>query len=331
MIPAPRVAILGLGSYVPEGVITNADMERLVETSDAWIVERCGIRERRKAAGGQVASDLGLAAARAALADARSDPADVEAIYVGTASGDMPFPSTACFIQKGLGCFGGPAVDLVAACSGFLYAMVAAHDAVAWGRYRRVLCVGTEVLTRVTDYTDRGTCILFGDGAGAVLLGPADAPGAHPVLHLRQHADARHAALLHMPGGGSREPASAATVAGRRHFIRMEGKEIFKFVVKTMPEAVLRTLEEAGARPADVRWLVPHQMNIRILQATAERLGIPMDRTMVNIDRMGNTSSASIPLVLDEYARAGRLAKGDLLALVAMGGGLTWATALVRW
>ena len=330
-LPAPRVAILGLGAYAPEARITNADLEKLVDTSDAWIVERSGIRERRKAAPEQAASDLGLMAARMALADAGCDPSELEAIYTGTASGDFPFPSTACVMQAKLGCIGGAAFDLTAACAGFLYTVALAHDSIASGRFKRVLCVGTEILTRITDYSDRGTCILFGDGAGAVVLGPADVPGGHRILHSRIHADGRQGPLLHQPAGGSRNPASHATVDAHDHSIRMEGREVFKFAVRTIPEAVERLLSEAGVKGSDVRWLVPHQMNTRIMQAAGERLGIPPERTMINIDRYGNTSSASIPLVLNEYVKAGKVKKGDLLALVTLGGGLAWATALVEW
>ena len=330
-VPVPRAAILGLGAYAPEQRVTNADLEKLVDTSDAWIVERSGIRQRRRAAPHQAASDLGLEAARLALADARCRPEDLEAIYVGTASSDYPFPSTACVMQAQLGCVGGAAFDLTAACAGFLYTVALANDSIAAGRFQRVLCVGTEVLTRMTDYNDRGTCILFGDAAGAVVLGPADAPGGHRILHTRIHADGRQVLLLHQPAGGSRNPASHASVDAHDHSIRMEGREVYKFAVRTLPEAVERLLSEAGVKGSDVRWLVPHQMNVRIMEAVGERLGIPMDRTMVNIDRYGNTSSASIPLVLNEYVQAGKVKKGDLLALVTLGGGLAWATALVEW
>ena len=331
-LPVARAAILGLGSYAPSAVVTNADLEKIVETSDAWIVERSGIRERRKAAPEQATSDLALEAVRAALADAHCDPKEVEAIIMGTASPDTPFPATACHLQARLGAMpGGAAFDLTAACAGFLYALTLGNDAIAAGRYRRVLCVGAETLTRITNYRDRGTCILFGDAAGAVLLGPPDVPGGHRILHTRLYADGRHVGLLNQPAGGSRRPPSHETVDANEHTIHMNGREVFKFAVRAIPEAVDRMLQETGLKGSDIRWLVPHQMNTRIMHAAAERLGIPMERTMVNIDRYGNTSSASIPLVLDEYVRAGRVKKGDLLALVTLGGGLAWGTALVEW
>ncbi len=330
-LPVARAAILGLGSYAPPAVVTNADLEKIVDTTDAWIVERSGIRERRKAAPEQATSDLALEACRAALADARCSPQEVEAILVGTATPDTPFPSTACVIQAGLGAFGGAAFDLTAACAGFLYALTLGYDAIAAGRYRRVLCVGAETLTRITNYRDRGTCILFGDAAGAVVLGPPDAPGGHRILHTRLYADGRHVGLLNQPAGGSRRPPSHETVDANEHTIHMNGREVFKFAVRAIPEAVDRMLRETGLKGSDIRWLVPHQMNTRIMLAAAERVGIPMVRTMVNIDRYGNTSSASIPLVLDEYVKAGRVQKGDLLALVTLGGGLAWGTALVEW
>lgn len=329
--PVARAAILGLGSYAPPAIVTNADLEKIVETTDAWIVARSGIRERRKAASEQATSDLALEAVRAALADARCSPQEVEAIFVGTASPDTPFPSTACVLQAQLGAIGGAAFDLTAACAGFLYALTLGNDAIAVGRYRRVLCVGAETLTRITNYRDRGTCILFGDAAGAVLLGPPDTPEGHKILYTRLYADGRQGHLLNQPAGGSRRPPSHETVDANEHTIHMNGREVFKFAVRAIPEAVDRMLQETGLKGSDIRWLVPHQMNTRIMQAAAERLGIPMERTMVNIERYGNTSSASIPLVLDEYVRAGRVKKGDLLALVTLGGGLAWGTALVEW
>lgn len=327
----PKAAILGVGSYAPPAVITNADLEKMVDTSDAWIVERCGIRERRRADPSQAASDLGVLAARAALADAGCAGPDLDAIFVGTATPDRLFPSTACVIQAQLEAVGGMAFDLSAACSGLLYTVSLAHDTIATGRYKRVLCVGAEVLTRITDYTDRGTCILFGDAAGAFVLGPADAPGAHRILQTRMYADGRQVHLLQQPAGGSREPITAEALANRRNFLKMEGREVFKFAVRAMPDAIDRALQETGLKGSDIRWLVPHQMNTRIMQAAGDRLGIPMERTMVNIDRYGNTSSASIPLVLDEYVKAGRVRKGDLLMIVTLGGGFTWGTVVVEW
>ena len=330
-VPVARAAILGLGSHAPSGVVTNADLERIVDTSDAWIVERSGIRERRRAAPQEATSDLALPAIRAALADAGCRPEEVEAIYVGTATPDTPFPATACVLQAALGCIGGAAFDLTAACSGFLYSLAMAHDSVASGRYRRVLCVGAETLSRITNYTDRGTCILFGDAAGAALVGPPDAPGAHRILHTRLYADGRQIALLNQPAGGSRRPPSRETVDANEHTIHMEGREVFKFAVRAIPDAIEQVLKDTGLKGGDIRWLVPHQMNARIMQAAGERMGIPMDRVMSNIERYGNTSSASIPLVLDEYRKAGKVAKGDLLLMVTLGGGFTWATALVEW
>lgn len=321
--------ILGLGSYVPERVVTNKDLERVVDTSDEWIVARTGIRERRYAAEGEATSDLATKAAERALADAGVEAAELDLIIVATVTPDMFFPSVACLVQANLKAMKAAAFDLTAVCSGFAYALAIGSQFVRAGAYRKVLVIGAETLSRITDPADRNTVIVFADGAGAAVLGET-APG-YGILGVDLGANGAGGDLLKVPGGGSRQPASAETIAERLHFIRMDGKEVFKFAVKIMGDSAVKALENAGLTPADITCLVPHQANIRIIQSAAKRLGLPMSKVFVNVDKYGNTSAASIPLALDEAVRGGLIKNGDVIVMVGFGGGLTWAAAVIKW
>jgi len=324
-----RARIVGTGSYLPEKVLTNHDLETMVDTSDQWIVERTGIRERRIAAPNEAASDLASAAAERALSAAGLRAADLDAILVATATPDMLFPSTACLVQARLGAARAWAFDLSAACTGFIYGLSAADQYVRSGAARTVLVVGAEVLSRIVDWTDRSTCILFGDGAGAVVLRAES--GQSGVLSTHLHADGSLWDFIHVPGGGSKHPPSPAVLAERLQFIRMKGSETFKVAVRAMEDVALEALKANGLAMSDIAWFIPHQANRRILEAVAMRLGLPAERLVMNVARVGNTSAASIPIALDETVREGRVATGDLLLLDAFGGGLTWGSALVRW
>ncbi|MEC4674272.1 MAG: beta-ketoacyl-ACP synthase III [Nitrospirota bacterium] len=320
--------IVGTGSYVPKRVLTNADLEAMVETSDSWIVERTGIRERRLAAPGEACSDLAVPAAQQALAAAQVHPSDIDLILVATCTGDSPLPSTASLVQHRLGAVRAAACDISAACCGFVYALTIANAFIKSG-HRYVLVIGSEVMSAITDWTDRNTCILFGDGAGAVLVGSAE--NDQGVLSMHLHADGRLSDLICVPGGGSNIPASESMVADRLQYVRMRGNETFKVAVKTMEEAVREALESNGLTVDDMDLLIPHQANARILNAVGQRLGISADRVVINLDRYGNTSAASIPLAMDEAVRAGRIKKGSLIVLAAFGAGLTWASGVIRW
>jgi 3-oxoacyl-[acyl-carrier-protein] synthase-3 len=323
-----RAAILGTGSALPAGIISNAELERLVDTSDAWIRERTGIRERRRAGPDESTFTLALAAARLALEEAAFDPAQLDLVIVATVTPDYVFPATACLVQDALGAKRAGAFDLEAACSGFVYATGVAAGMIGSGISRHVLVVGAETLTRVTDYRDRGTCILFGDGAGAALFGPAaDGRG---VLHTRLAADGGGASILRIPAGGSKAPASCETVAARQHYMQIEGRKVFKFATTMFVDLVKDALDTCGLAREDVALVVPHQVNERIIEAAVDRLEMPRDKFFTNIDRYGNTSSASVPIALDEARRQGRLKPGDVAILVAFGAGLTWASAVVR-
>ncbi len=313
---------------MPERVLTNFDLEKMVDTSDEWIFTRSGIRERRIAAPDEAASDIILPAARAALQAAGLAPGDLDGIIVGTVSGDMLFPATACLIQDRLGAGKAAAFDISAACCGFIYGVNVAHGLISSGQMNKVLVVGAEVLSKITDWSDRATCVLFGDGAGAAVLEPSE-PGSG-VLGTYIRTDGALADLLYIPAGGTRKPATHETIDQRGHFIRMKGDGVFKYAVRAMEDAARYVLDEAGLALDDVDVLIPHQANIRIIDAVQERLGIPADRVIVNLDRYGNTSSASIPIALDEAARNGKMKKGDLVLLVAFGGGLTWGSVLFR-
>ena len=329
--PGPAAAVLGTGSCVPARTVTNHDLARMVDTSDEWIVSRTGVRERRIATHHEPASELAARAARAALGSARLAPADIDLVIVATVTPDMPMPSTACIVQRKLG-VPAPAVcfDVNAACTGFLYALEIGRSLLAAGRHRHALIIGAEKFSSFLDWEDRSTCVLFGDGAGAVVLAPAGAPG-RGLLGSRLGSLGGDPALLCIPAGGSLHPPSVQTVEHRQHYVRMKGREVFKQAVRLMAQAAREILEQQGVTADEIRWVVPHQANRRIIETLAQDLAIPMDRFVINLDRYGNTSAASIPLALDEAARAGRFRAGEFVLILAFGAGLTYGSALIRW
>ena len=324
-----RSEIVGTGSAVPERILTNRDLEKMVETSDEWIVSRSGIHERHVTDDQTATSDLASLAARRALEEAKISPEELDLIMVATATPDMVFPSTACLLQDILGAKNAAHMDLVAACSGIVYGLSISDAIISSGRYRTILVIGAETLTKITDYQDRSTCVLFGDAAGAVILRPTQEDRG--VLETYLGGNGSLWRLLYMPAGGSRMPASHETVDKRLHTIKMSGNEVFKAAVKAMGDAALKVLQQAGLTSQDVDLMIPHQANIRIIRATAKRIHLPIERVYINIDRYGNTSAASIPLALDEARRKGLGKKGDIWLLVAFGGGFTWGSVLIRW
>jgi 3-oxoacyl-[acyl-carrier-protein] synthase-3 len=324
-----RAKIIGTGSYVPHSVLTNFDLERSVDTSDQWITERTGIRSRHIASSGEGSSSLGTKAAASALSCAHLDQADVDLIIVATCTPDMPFPSTACLIQRNLGATAAVAFDISAACSGFLFALSIADHYIRAETYRNVLVVGTEVMSSVTDSTDRTTCILFGDGAGAAVVQGVD--GENGILSNHLHSNGQRWDLICVPGGGSQQPLSETVLNERLNFIKMRGSATFKLAVKMMEQAAREALSAHHLTIDDIDIFIPHQANSRIIEATAERLQLPMERVVMNIGQYGNTSAASIPLALDEMVRANRIKDGTRVLLVAFGSGLTWASTLIRW
>ena len=314
--------ILGTGSYLPARVLSNADLEKLVETSDQWIVERTGIRKRHLAADDELTSDLATHAARAALDAAGLSPDDVDLLLVATTTPDLVFPSTACIVQAKLGMTNGkPAFDLQAVCSGFVYALSVADQFIRSGAARHVLVIGAETLSRITDYSDRSNCILWGDGAGAVVLGASDQPG---IVATHIHADGRHKDLLRTTTGASSGLKEAP-------LMRMEGNAVFKMAVNTLDRIVDETLEANGLQKSDIDWLVPHQANIRIISATAKKLGMSMDRVVTTVAEHGNTSAASVPMAFDVAVRDGRIQRGQTVLMEAFGGGFTWGSALIKY
>ena len=323
--------ILGTGAYAPARVLTNTELALTIDTSDEWIVSRSGIRERHIAAPGEMTSDMAVHAARLALADAKLQPADIDLLVIATITPDMPMPATACSVQHKLGlststaCF-----DLNAACSGFIYALDTACAMVGSGRYRHALVIGVEKLSSIVDWTDRTTCVLFGDGAGAAVIGASARP-AVGLLGAKLGSYGNCVDLLCIPAGGSNTPASTASLASRDHFLKMKGKEVFKYAVRGMEEAARDILEQHGIAANQINLVIPHQANLRIIESIAQYLELPMERFFVNLDRYGNTSAASIPIALDEARRAGRINPGDLTLLVAFGAGLTYGSALIRW
>lgn len=324
-----QAGILGIGSYIPEKIVTNKDMEKLMNTSDEWIVERTGIRERRVAADDQATSDLATEAARRALKDAGIGPDELDLIIVATVTPDMSFPSTACLVQDNLKAVNAAAFDLTAVCSGFVYGLAVGSQFIQTGLYKKVLVIGAESLSRIMDWSDRNTGMIFGDGAGAVVLG-VTSPGCG-ILGIHLGADGSGGDLLKVSAGGSRLPASMDTVSQRQHFIYMNGKEVFKFAVKIMGDAANKALENAKLTANDIDCFVPHQANLRIVQSAAKRLGFPMEKVVVNVDKYGNTSAASIPIALDEAVKNGRIKNGSTILLVGFGGGLTWAASVIKW
>lgn len=324
-----RAKIVSTGSYAPDKVLTNDDIEKMVDTSDEWITERTGIKQRRIATPKQACSDLAYEAGKTALKRAGVKAKELDLIVVATVTPDTQLPSAACVLQDMLGAKNAAAFDVNAACSGFVYALSVAEAFIKSGKCGKVLVIGSEVLSKLTDWEDRSTCVLFGDGAGAVLVEPSEDDSG--IVSVRTYADGSMGDLLMVPAGGSRMPASADTVKKRLHTIKMKGNETFRVAVKTLEKLVVDTLEENGLKPSDLSLLIPHQANLRIIKATAERLNIPMDKVLVNIDRYGNTSAASVPIALDEAVTTGRVQRGDYVLLEAFGGGLTWASALLRW
>ena len=323
-----KACIAGTGSYAPAKVVTNADLERMVATSDEWIRERTGIRDRRIAATGEACSDLAVQAGKRALTAAGLAATDLDMILVATCTGDYPLPATACLVQHQLGATKAAACDLSAACCGFVYALSVA-DAYVKSGMRHVLVIGSEVMSAITDWTDRNTCVLFGDGAGAVVVSASD--GEQGILSTHLRSDGTLCELIMVPGGGSRTPPSEKVIAERLQYIKMKGNETFKVAVRTLEEIARTTLSANGLRVEDLDLYVPHQANVRILKAVTERLGLPKEKVLLNLDRYGNTSAASIPIALDEAVREGRIKDGSLVMLGAFGAGLTWASAVIRW
>jgi 3-oxoacyl-[acyl-carrier-protein] synthase-3 len=325
-VTVTRSVVLGCGSYLPQRTLTNDELSRMVDTSDEWIVQRTGIRERHIAADGETTSDLGIAAARAALAAAGITAQDIDLVIVGTSTPDNTFPASAVAIQAGLGIYHGAAFDIQAVCSGFVYAMTTADGLLKSGVHKRALVIGAETFSRILDWTDRGTCVLFGDGAGAVVLEAQQQGGTREdrgVLTAHLRSDGRHKAKLFVDGG----PSSTGTVG----HLRMEGKEVFKFAVGAITDVIKDVFRDTGYSASDIDWFVPHQANRRIIDGSAHKLGIAPEKVVTTVDRHGNTSAASIPLALDVAIQDGRIKRGDLVLLEAMGGGFTWGAALVRW
>lgn len=328
--PGSRIA--GTGHYVPSRELTNAELATMVDTTDAWITDRTGIRSRRIVAPGETTSDMASEAARRALEAAEISATDLDLIIVATFTPDAPLPSTASYVQSKIGArHDCPAFDLAAACAGFCYALQVADLHVRGGAAKHVLVIGVESMSSVTDWKDRGTCVLFGDGAGAVIVStPTEQGDQRGIVGTHLYSDGALAPLLHIPAGGTARPTTAATLADRQHYLKMRGSDVFKVAVKSLVSACKKALEAANLTADDVDWVVPHQANHRILVAVAERLEIPMDRFYINLDRVGNTSSASIPIAFDEAVRGGQIKKGQLVLFCAFGAGVAWASALVR-
>lgn len=322
-----QIGVLGLGAYVPERVLTNHDLEKMIDTSDEWITTRTGIKERRIASEGEASSDLGAKAALKALEDAKVDPAEIDAIVVATLSPDHIFPATACIIQEKIGAVKAAAFDLSAGCSGFVYALAVAYGLVQTG-LEKVLVIGAETISRFVNWQDRSTCVLFGDGAGAVVLGRVERDG---ILGFDLGADGSGHSILNIPVGGSREPITPENLAQNRHYLYMVGSEVFRFAVRAVPRTSRKALKKAGLEVGDVDWLIPHQANTRIIDAAVNLMGIESEKVVVNLDKYGNTSAASIPIAWAEAAEDGRIKRGDKLLLVGFGAGLTWASMVLEY
>ncbi|MGL5642754.1 MAG: beta-ketoacyl-ACP synthase III [Paraclostridium sp.] len=323
-----KAGIVGVGSYLPEKIISNFDFEKIMDTSDEWIRTRTGISERRIVDENEATSDLATKAAIKAINDANLTPQDIDLIIVATITPDMVFPSTACLVQSNIKATKAVCFDLEAACSGFIYGITIAKQFIETNTYKHVLVIGSEAMSRILDYEDRSTSILFGDGAGAVVMGPVDEGG---VLSTNLGSDGNGKDYLNIPAGGSKQPASEDTVKNRLHYVKMAGNDVFKFAVRIMQDASVKCIESANLDIQDIDYLIPHQANIRIIEASAKRLKLSMDKVHVNLDRYGNMSAASIPVALDEAYREGKIKKGDNVVLVGFGGGLTWGASVIRW
>jgi 3-oxoacyl-[acyl-carrier-protein] synthase-3 len=322
-------SIISTGAYLPSRVLTNQDLEHMVETTDEWIISRTGIRERRIAAADEFTSDMGAKAAQQALELGGINPQDIDLIVVATCTGDTVFPSTACYIQNKIGATRAAAFDLQAACSGFLYALVTADQFITAGVYKTVLVIGAEKLSSIVNWKDRNTCVLFGDGAGAVVLQHRE--GSRGLLAFDLGADGAQTSILSIPAGGCRLPITPEVLDQRLQFLQMSGKEVFKYAVNAMNRSAEECLEKAGVKPEQIRWFIPHQANFRIVDAVAQRMNVGMEHFVMNLDRYGNTSAACMPIALHEQNMAGKLDRGDLVLMVSFGGGLTWASTVLEW
>ncbi|HAE92524.1 beta-ketoacyl-ACP synthase III [Tissierella praeacuta] len=323
------VGISGVGSYVPEKVVTNNDLSKIVETSDEWIIERTGIHERRIASDNMATSDMATIAAKNALEDANIKSKDIDLIIVATVTSDHAFPSTACIIQKNIGAVNAAAFDINVGCSGFVYGLSIGESFIKSGMYKKVLVIGAETLSKIVDWGDRNTCVLFGDGAGACVLEKCEE--GFGILSIELGSDGNNGEVLTQPAGGSRIPASIDTIESKLHFIKMDGKEVFKFAVRVMEKTSINTLKKANLELNDLDFLIPHQANMRIIDAAAKKLKLEKDKICVNLNKYGNMSSASIPVALNEAVKDNRIKKGDNILLVAFGAGLTWASMVIRW
>jgi len=324
-----RAKITGTGAYAPKRILTNADLAKMVDTNDAWIQQRSGIRERHVVEGDEATSDLAVNAARQALERANLVPEDIDFIVVGTTTPDMFFPSVGNIVQHRLGCRRTGSVDLLAACAGSIYSLAVGAKFIETGKYQRVLCIGAESLSRITDFTDRGTCVLLADAAGAAVLEASD--DGSGIIDADLYSDGQYAELLYMPGGGARHPATHETVDARLHFAKMKGAEVFKVAVRMFVECTETILKRHNLGAQDIDLFIPHQANLRIIEAAAKRVGLPMEKVFVNVDRYGNTGAASVYVALEEAVAAGRLKKGDKVLMAAFGGGFAWGAALMQW
>lgn len=323
------IGIVGTGSYLPEKILKNCDLESIVETSDEWITTRTGIRERRILEEGKATSDMAIEASRKALEDANLSAKDIDLVIVATMSGDMITPSTACIVQDKLGCKNAAAFDVSAACSGFIYGLSMAYGLIKSEVYKNILLVGSEAMSRILDWEDRGTCILFGDGAGAAVI--SEVPEGKGVLAMELGSDGSGKDHLLIPAGGSRCPSTHETIDERKHYLKMEGSEVFKFAVRKINETCKNLLEKTGLKSSDIDLFIPHQANTRIIDSAVKKLKIPREKTFVNLDKYGNMSAASIPVALDEALKEGKIKDGDNILLVGFGGGLTWGSSILKW
>ncbi|MFA6142297.1 MAG: beta-ketoacyl-ACP synthase III [Candidatus Omnitrophota bacterium] len=328
MCQTKKTGILGVGAYLPEKILTNKDLEKMVDTTDEWIITRTGIKERRIASSSEATSDLATEAAKAALKDAGLTAEDIDLIIVATITPDMFFPATACLVQEKIGARHVPAFDVSVACSGFIYGLAIANSFIASGTYKHALVIAAEKLSAITDWSDRNTCVLFGDGAGAAVLGPVEKGG---ILSVFLGANGKEGDLIKLPAGGSRIPASKKSVEDKLHFIKMNGAELFKHAVKVMADAALQATKPLGLQAKDISLVIPHQANVRILNAVAKRMGLTPDKIYLNIERYGNMSAASSAVALVEAVKSGRIKKGDKILLDAFGGGLSWGAIVIEW